>query len=42
MMIIYLQVPLVLNYPGERFMTLPVKVTVNQLQVHCLCLLTHI
>ena len=42
MMIIYLQVPLVLNYPGERFMTLPVNVTVNQLQVPCLCLLTHI
>lgn len=41
-MMISLQVSLVLNYPGERFMTLPVKVTISQLQMHCLCLLAHL
>lgn len=41
-MMISLQVSLVLNYPGERFMILPVKVTISQLQMHCLCLLAHL
>ena len=41
-MVISLQVSLVLNYPGERFMTLPVKVTISQIQMHCLCLLAHL
>ncbi|CAL9732928.1 mitochondrial distribution and morphology protein 12 [Monosporozyma unispora] len=41
-MVLSLQVSLVLNYPGDRFMTLPVKVTISQLRLHCLCLVAHL
>lgn len=41
-MVLSLQVSLVLNYPGEKFMTLPVKVTISQLRIHCLCLVVHL
>ncbi|CAL9738417.1 mitochondrial distribution and morphology protein 12 [Monosporozyma servazzii] len=40
--VLSLQVSLVLNYPGDRFMTLPVKVTISQLRMHCLCLVAHL
>lgn len=41
-LVLKLQVSLVLNYPGDKFMTLPIKVTMSQLQIHCLCLIAQL
>ncbi|CCK71956.1 ERMES complex subunit MDM12 KNAG_0I01710 [Huiozyma naganishii CBS 8797] len=41
-MVLNLSVSLVSNYPDNNFMTLPVKINISLLKLHCLCLVAYL